>query len=208
MAITGKKHKILDASLRLFNENGINNVRLQQIADETGISVGNLAYHFNNKEAITKSLIANVISPLQKTVKKQYGKFDSLNDLDFFFKEFYELCTIYRFFNFDILELKRNFPALYELLQPLFNKVTHQLERRLELYVQQQLLSKESNIKNIASNTWLLMFFLPVEAQVTGKSTISENQYRRRLWDYLMPYFTSEGSVEFNTTIALAFTSK
>jgi AcrR family transcriptional regulator len=207
MAITDTKQKILDASLQLFNENGINNVRLQQIADATGISVGNLAYHFNNKEAITESLIANVITSLQELVK-QYGKYHSFNDLDFFFKEFYKLCTVYRFFNFDILEIKRNFPTLYELLQPLFNKVKLQLERRFELWLQQRLLLKESNIKNIASNTWLLMFFLPAEAQVNGKSTNSENLYRRRLWDYLMPYFTAKGSSEFSTTIESAFTGK
>lgn len=207
MAVTDTKQKILDASLQLFNENGINNVRLQQIADATGISVGNLAYHFNNKEAITESLIANVITSLQELVK-QYGKYDSFNDLDFFFKEFYKLCTVYRFFNFDILEIKRNFPTLYEMLQPLFNKVKLQIERRFELWLQQRLLLKESNIKNITSNTWLLMFFLPAEAQVNGRSANSENLYRRRLWDYLMPYFTSKGSSEFNTTIESAFTGK
>ena len=48
MDATGTKQKILDTSLELFNKNGISNVRLQQIADETGISLGNLAYHFNN----------------------------------------------------------------------------------------------------------------------------------------------------------------
>ena len=41
------KQKIVHASIKLFNENGVANVRLQQIADEIGISVGNLAYHFN-----------------------------------------------------------------------------------------------------------------------------------------------------------------
>lgn len=39
MTAKDTKRKILHASLQLFNENGIVNVRLQQIADETGISV-------------------------------------------------------------------------------------------------------------------------------------------------------------------------
>ena len=110
MAAPDTKQKILDASLLLFNENGISNTRLQQIADESGISVGNLAYHFNNKEAITESLIANVITSLQSLLR-QYGKYESLTDLDFFFKEYYQLGTQYRFLIFDILEIKRNFPA-------------------------------------------------------------------------------------------------
>jgi AcrR family transcriptional regulator len=69
MALPDTKQKILDASLQLFNEYGVSNVRLQQIADETGISVGNLAYHFNNKEAITESLIANVTTSLQELLR-------------------------------------------------------------------------------------------------------------------------------------------
>ncbi len=200
MGIQDTKQKILDASLQLFNENGINNVRLQQIADETGISVGNLAYHYNNKEAITESLIANVINELQELLK-QYGKYESLNDMDFFFKEFYRLCTQYRFFNFDILEIKRNFPASYESLQPLFNKVKLQLERRFELLMQQKLLQKDANIKYIAANTWLFMFFIPAEGQLNGKSTTSENIYRRRLWDYLILHFTAKGNTEFSSAI-------
>ena len=131
MAQTDTKQKILDASLQLFNDNGIINVRLQQIADETGISVGNLAYHFNNKEAITESLITSVIDSLQSLLKA-YGKYNSLEDLNFFFKQYYQLSNQYKFFIFDILEIKRNFPVQYETVQPILNKIKLQLERRFE----------------------------------------------------------------------------
>ena len=207
MAVPDTKQKILDASLHLFNENGIVNVRLQQIADETGISVGNLAYHFNNKEAITECLVTNVINALQD-VLRQYGKYAALVDLDFFFKEFYRLCNQYRFFNFDILEIKRNFPVLYELLQPLFNKVKLQLERRLNFFQQQQLLQGNANIKNIAGNIWLLMFFMPEEGQLNGKNNITENTYRKRLWGYLVLYFTDRGNSEFFSVIEPAIAGK
>jgi AcrR family transcriptional regulator len=207
MAVQDTKQRILDASLQLFNENGIINVRLQQIADETGISVGNLAYHFNNKEAITESLITNVSTSLQDLLR-HYGKYASLNDLDFFFKEFYQLCTRFRFFNFDILEIKRNFPASFESLQPLFNKVKLQLERRFDLCLQQRLIQKEANTKNIASNIWLLLFFMPAEAQINEKNVATENQYRRRLWDYIKLHFTVKGSAEYSSVIEPEFTAR
>jgi AcrR family transcriptional regulator len=207
MGISDTKQKILDASLQLFNENGINNVRLQQIADETGISVGNLAYHFNNKEAITESLINNVIDCLQESLKK-YGTHESLIDLDLFFKEFYKLCIEFRFFNFDILEIKRNFPDTYQSLQPLFNKVKLQLERRFELFLQQRLLQKEANLKYIAADTWLFMFFIPAEGQLNGKGATSENLYRRRIWDYITLHFTPRGITEFNAVVEPEFSGK
>ncbi len=207
MAPSDTKQKILDASLQLFNEYGITNVRLQQIADETGISVGNLAYHFNNKEAITESLISNLIQSFQDLLR-QYGKYASFTDLDFFFKEFHQLCTQHQFFNFDILEIRRNFPVSYELLKPLFNKARLQLERRFDLCLQEHLLRKGTNSKELASNIWLLMFFMPAEGQINGKNTPTASQYRRRLWNYITLFFTAEGSAEYSSTIEPEFTGR
>lgn len=207
MPLQDTKQKILEASLLLFNEYGISNTRLQQIADETGISVGNLAYHYNNKEAITESLIANVITSLQSLLK-QYGKYPSLSDLNFFFKEYYQLGNQYKFLIFDILEIKRNFPALFDIIQPIINKIKLQVERRLELFVQQRLFQKEVNSKNIASNIVLMMLFMPEEAQLNGKYSFSENQYRQRLWDYIMPYFTTKGSIEYSSLIEPEITGR
>jgi len=62
-------------------------VRLQQIADETGISVGNLAYHYSNKEAIAESLIAHIIEELEN-ILRSYGSHASFSDLDIFSKNF------------------------------------------------------------------------------------------------------------------------
>lgn len=200
MAPIETKQKILDASLQLFNENGIINVRLQQIADETGISVGNLAYHYNNKEAITESLITNVISLLRELLK-DYGKYNSLRDIDFFFKEYYDISNQYKFFIFDILEIKRNFPVQYETVQPIINKIRLQVERRIELCIQLKLIQKEANAKSMASNIMLLMFFMHEEGQLNGKATLTANQYRRRLWDFIHPYFTTMGNAYYTNEI-------
>lgn len=50
------KQRILKISEKLFFEQGIANVRLQHIADNSGISIGNLAYHFKNKEVIVEEV--------------------------------------------------------------------------------------------------------------------------------------------------------
>ena len=46
------KEKIIETSIKLFNEKGCLNTSTRHIADELGISVGNLYYHFKNKEDI------------------------------------------------------------------------------------------------------------------------------------------------------------
>ena len=52
---------ILNASLKLFNDNGFVNVRLQHIADEANVSIGNLAYHFANKKELLAHIYKNLV---------------------------------------------------------------------------------------------------------------------------------------------------
>ena len=50
--MTTTKEKIIETSINLFNEKGCLNTSTRHIADELGISIGNLYYHFKNKEEI------------------------------------------------------------------------------------------------------------------------------------------------------------
>ena len=65
------KNRIIAESKVLFFELGIANTRLQQIADASGISVGNLAYHFKNKEAIVETVYENLFEELS-VILSQY----------------------------------------------------------------------------------------------------------------------------------------
>ena len=74
------KQKIINASIQLFNAHGIANVRLQQIAAETGISPGNLAYHYRNKEAIVQAVNEELYQEVAE-VLSAYRIFPNLMDL-------------------------------------------------------------------------------------------------------------------------------
>ena len=60
------KQHIADKALLLFNDKGFVNVRLQHIADAAFVSIGHLAYHFKNKDAI--------LEYLYEKIKREKGK--------------------------------------------------------------------------------------------------------------------------------------
>lgn len=55
-----KKEQIQNTAIRLFKEKGYTNVSLREIAKEANTTVGNLTYHFSQKEDLILSLIDNL----------------------------------------------------------------------------------------------------------------------------------------------------
>jgi AcrR family transcriptional regulator len=51
------RRKIIDQSIECFNQLGVENVTLQQVARKLNISTGNLNYHFRNKQDLLRSTL-------------------------------------------------------------------------------------------------------------------------------------------------------
>lgn len=60
MASSVTIERILDASLKLFNEEGFQSVSILKIANRAGISPGNLSYHFKSKTDIVLSVFPSL----------------------------------------------------------------------------------------------------------------------------------------------------
>jgi len=106
------KDKIILSSIRLFNANGMVNVRLQHIADDAGISVGNLAYHYHSKKAIIIEIVDQLTELLDPIINEN-KEFPGLMDFDTQLARYYHLLMKYSFFFIDLLEIKRNYPKQY-----------------------------------------------------------------------------------------------
>lgn len=77
-----RPEEILDAALELFTEKGFSTTRMQDVAKKANISKGTLYLYFENKEAIFRSVVQEMIAPrldeFEEMVKLYKGPCDVL----------------------------------------------------------------------------------------------------------------------------------
>lgn len=115
------KEKILKAALQLFNKHGIARITVRDIAQEIGISHGNLCYHYPN----TNNIISALYDELSKKVNDMLDELQP--DENVFqthtnaIRTIFTLAYKYRFFYLHFIEITQRLPALkkkhYELIE-------------------------------------------------------------------------------------------
>jgi AcrR family transcriptional regulator len=99
------RERILELSLRLFNEFGEPNVSTTTIAEELKISPGNLYYHFRNKEDIVNSLFTHFDEELENMLSVPADRRLSIEDIWLYMHLTFELVWRFRFFFRDLSDL-------------------------------------------------------------------------------------------------------
>jgi len=196
------KAKILDACKNLFFEQGIANTRLQQIADGVGISVGNLAYHFKNKEAIVEALYENLFSELSDILSR-YISAPGFEGLDRQFTDLYIFNTHHSYTFNNLWEIARYYPDIESEWISLNSKINMQLKRRIESCTRAKLLKPEpiaSAYDQLAQNL-LILINSWIPQQMLRNKPVTEELYKRALWLTIYPYFTPEGISSYNEVI-------
>ncbi len=110
------RDRILEMTLKLFNEEGVAKVSTNRIADELGMSPGNLYYHFKSKEHLVEWLLRRLESDL--TPFMQSG--DTLVALDDMWLSLhlsFEVIEKYRFIYTDVDFLLHEFPRCGERIR-------------------------------------------------------------------------------------------
>jgi len=99
------RERIVETSLRLFNEFGEPNVTTTVIADEMNISPGNLYYHFRNKDEITNTIFADFERELDLLFGTPLKRTPNVEDIWFFLHLLFETIWKYRFIYRDLNDL-------------------------------------------------------------------------------------------------------
>ncbi len=162
MADLNTKQKIIQAAIRQFNEFGMANVRLQQIAQDVGISPGNLAYHFRNKEAVVEAVIDELYNE-DKEILAAYRLFPNLIDFDNQLSKYFSFIEKYPFYFLDFLEIERYYPEIQQKRLVHITKMISQIRKRYDFNQQRGVLAQEPKpgmYDDIAQTIWVLITFL------------------------------------------------
>jgi AcrR family transcriptional regulator len=199
------KDRIVNASIKLFNDYGIASVRLQQIADEIGISVGNLAYHYKNKEAIISSVYEKLFEDFQQ-ILSAYLKTPSLLDFDSQVSYYFEFFKNYQFYITDLFAAEHPIPEVRQKWQELMTKMIFQIRKRLDFHAKRGDLipQPEATYDILAEAIWMTLVFWIPQQQMRLKPVV-ENRFKGAVWNQIKPYLTEKGTSEFSSLILSVF---
>ncbi|MGO4809851.1 TetR/AcrR family transcriptional regulator [Cupriavidus sp. 2MCAB6] len=119
------RDRILDVSLRLFNELGEPNVTTTTIAEAMEISPGNLYYHFRNKDDIINSIFVLFEQEMERRLKMPNDRKATLDESWGYLQYMAEFMWTYRFLYRDINDLL----ARNRMLETNFKRIVEQKKR-------------------------------------------------------------------------------
>ncbi len=119
------RDRILDVSLRLFNELGEPNVTTTTIAEAMEISPGNLYYHFRNKDDIINSIFMLFEQEMERRLKLPEDHKATLDESWGYLQYMSEFLWNYRFLYRDINDLL----ARNRMLETNFKRIVEQKKR-------------------------------------------------------------------------------
>ena len=99
------RERILDTSLAMFNVQGEPNVTTNHIADELGISPGNLYYHFRNKDDIVEQLFSRYEARIDDALLVPEDRLPNLEDIWLQLHLVFECMWAYRFLYRDLVDI-------------------------------------------------------------------------------------------------------
>lgn len=117
------KTRILETALRLFNERGSGNVSTRHIAEELGMSPGNLYYHYPNKEAIIRALFDDLDATNDRSYRLADGESLSIDRIIGMLAVTFDIVWRFRFFYREMTLLIHNDPELAERYRSMLSRI-------------------------------------------------------------------------------------
>lgn len=193
------KQLILNTAKRLFNERGYNGVSLKDIADELGISKGNLTYHFRKKEEIMESLV------LGTPEKQLHSPAVSLKELDTIFTDMQHVLQENSYYFLHHAQLSTLSPRIHETQNYAYRETVIIFSKSFHNLYSEGLLREELFENEYARVIDILLmsciYWAPFN-QLQSSAGI-KSDFRIQAWSTIFHLLTEKGRVELETIIKI-----
>lgn len=167
------REKILDTALTLFNKDGTAAVSTNHIAEASGISPGNLYYHFRNKEEIIRELFQRLSDAWDKDLSFPQDRQPTLDDLKTIIETNYRIIWQYRFAYRELAallrqdtELRANFLAVRQRGFDGFHELLHMFSDAGIIHLPDD----PKAVNELQEICWLISEFWLTNLEVNGRS--------------------------------------
>ncbi|PBK51459.1 TetR family transcriptional regulator [Pseudomonas syringae pv. actinidiae] len=164
------RDRILECALTLFNQQGEPNVSTLEIANEMGISPGNLYYHFHGKEPLILGLFERFQAELAPLLDPPSDARLEPEDYWMFLHLIVERLSHYRFLFQDLSNLAGRLPKLARGIRNLLNSIKKTLASLLaRLKARGQLVSETQALGQLVEQITMNLLFSLDYQRILGR---------------------------------------
>ncbi|ELQ12789.1 transcriptional regulator PhaD [Pseudomonas fluorescens BRIP34879] len=164
------RDRILECALQLFNHKGEPNVSTMEVANEMGISPGNLYYHFHGKEPLVLGLFERFQTELAPLLDPPADAHLEPQDYWLFLHLIVERMAYYRFLFQDLSNLAGRLPKLAKGIRHLLTALKRTLASLLaRLKADGQLVSDTQALGQLVEQITLTLLFSLDYQRVLGR---------------------------------------
>jgi len=196
------KRRILDASLNLYNSQGLSAVSQRKITTYLQISPGNLTYHFNKKEDIDTALYFELVACMDSIHEKLITEALSLATLGNFTEYLFDLIFEYRFIFLDFVHLMKSNQKVATHYKELLKFRKLQFIQIIEMLKMQGVFREEALPDEYEKlygriQVYSDFYLSSVEIIEGGVTEIHKTHYKTNIQYAIYPYLTEKGRTEF-----------
>ena len=189
------RQKIIETGISLFNQYGYGAISLQEIAQNMGISRGNLTYHFKTKDNLLQ-VIADEMWAKQKIERQKRRDFPSFKNLENELKMYYALQKEYAFIFNDLHVIKH--PVLEEKFRTFSLRTIKDNQAAIAFSIRLGNMKSEpfaGAYYNLCLSLWMISLFWLTQKII--RNSKEKKEIGKVAWSLILPHFTAKGIESF-----------
>lgn len=189
------RQKIISEATKSYNRAGFSAINLFELANQLGISRGNLTYHFKDKESLLKAIADEMWYKIEveRAKSRQLPSFENLhNEIQLYFKFQKEYSFI--FLDPHILA----HPAIKSKLKEMTKQTIADIKAGIAFSISIGNVREEEipgTYNNIAFLTWFLTFYWRSQQNICDEKNNIDGE--KLIWSMMAPHFTEKGTLSF-----------